>query len=778
MIVRARFFVRGIVQGVGFRPFLHRMAQMHALVGFARNTGHGVEGEIEGEEAAVAAFCAALEDPRELPPLAVVTQVDVQGIECLLAETAFVIKTSAADGIETLVSPDIGTCADCLREMRDPADRRYRYPFINCTNCGPRFTILKTVPYDRARTTMAAFPMCGDCQREYGDIADRRYHAQPDCCPVCGPQLWFADEMGHQVPGDAIAHALTLLRAGGVLAVKGLGGFHLACMIDAQSVSRLRARKHREEKPLAVLCRDVQTAKTLCYVSEAEAAQLDSPRKPIVLLKKRQISDFPWLSDNASIGVMLPYTPIHALLCDGLEAMVLTSANVSELPATIDNDEAIAHLSGIADGFLLHDRLIESRCDDSLLRVVDGEPYFYRRSRGYAPQPIALHLDCTGILALGAEQKASFALGKGQDAFYSQHIGDLKNAQTLTHYETQIARFMSLFGQDAGQLVCDLHPDYLSTRYAAEQHLPVLRVQHHHAHMAACMADNALRGEVIGVIWDGTGLGEDSTIWGGEFLTGGYAGALRAASILPIPLPGGDAAIHRIGRIGVSLCHSAGLEAGDPLVVKLLQKGINCPLSSGMGRLFDGVYALLTGRESVSYEGQGAVLLETLAVCAPEETGAFPIDLIEEDGLLRFDWRAMIRSLRAAQEAGEAAPRLAMRFHNTLVEMAVAVCLRIRSHTGLSRVVLSGGVFFNEILLHALTRALEAEGFAVYRHRRVSTGDEGIALGQLAIAASKKQTTSRAHSDKPRPLEREFRDVPCSSTETDLRLRRGGRGRI
>ena len=735
MICRARFAVTGIVQGVEFRPFLHRLARDHGLVGFVRNTGHGVTGEVEGEKEAVAAFRAALTDEKKLPPLAVVASACMEPLGFTIGETDFTIVSSEADGKETLVSPDVGTCPDCLRELRDPGDRRYRYPFINCTNCGPRFTIVKSVPYDRAKTTMEEFSMCEACAQEYGDIENRRYHAQPDCCPACGPRLWFANAQGEEVPGDAIALALDMLRAGGILAVKGLGGFHLACTTDEETVMKLRLRKRREEKPLAILCRDAAAAARLCVVSPAEKAQLESPRKPIVLLAKRRRGSYMHLSDNADIGVMLPYTPVHALLSEGIDALVLTSANASEMPATIANEEALAQLSGIADGYLLHDRAIESRCDDSLLRVVDGAPYFVRRSRGYAPQPVPVDFDAHAILARGAEQKASFALCKGKNAFYSQHIGDLKNAETLSHYETQIERYSELFGVTPERLVCDLHPDYLSARWAKAQGLPTLAVQHHHAHMAACMADNRLTGEVIGVIWDGTGLGEDHTIWGGEFLVGGYKGARRMGSIRPILLPGGDAAIRQIARIGQSLRFDTGLPCGDALIEAMLRKGVNCPQSSGMGRLFDGVYALLSGRQTVSYEGQGAVLLETLALAAKGEPGEYPIVFYDEDGVCRFDTRPMIRRMLSEQAAGERPEVLAMRFHNTLVSMAVQQCIAIRERTGLSCVVLSGGVFFNQILLQKTTKRLEEAGFAVFRHRRVSTGDEGVALGQLAVAA-------------------------------------------
>ncbi|MBP3426960.1 MAG: carbamoyltransferase HypF [Clostridia bacterium] len=735
---RIRFFVTGIVQGVGFRPFLHRLARELALTGFVRNTGRGVDGEAQGSGGALLAFERALCDPARLPQLAVVLSVRTEAIPPVRGEDGFAILESAQDGRQTLISPDIGTCPDCLRELFAPGDRRYRYPFINCTNCGPRFTIVRAVPYDRASTTMAGFAMCGDCAREYGDIEDRRYHAQPDCCAACGPRLWFADAAGEEIPGDAIAQAHALLARGGILAVKGLGGFHLACMADEETVLRLRARKHREEKPLAVMCRDLAAARRLCRIEQGEAELLEGPRKPIVLLKKLKRDSHPWLSDNGELGVMLPYTPVHALLlAEGVDTLVMTSANPSALPAVIGNSEALAQLTGIADGYLFHNRDIEARCDDSLLRLLDdGGAYYIRRSRGYAPQPVPVDFDCTGLLAMGAEQKASFALGKGKDAFYSQHIGDLKNAETLLHYQQQIVRYESLFGVKAERLVCDLHPDYLSSRAAKESGLPVLSVQHHHAHMAACMADNGLEGDCIGVVWDGTGLGTDGKIWGGEFLTGGYQGARRMASIRPVRLPGGDAAVERIGRIGDSLRHDAGLPIGDPLVGAMLNKGISCPPSSGMGRLFDGVYALLTGRQVVTYEGQGAVLLEALAAGAEDERGSFDVSFYDDaEGVRRFDTRPMIRALIACRDAGEDAGRLAMRFHNTLIAMAAQACAAIREETGLARVVLSGGVFFNQILLRGLYARLGEMGFEVYHHRRVSTGDEGIALGQLAVAA-------------------------------------------
>lgn len=775
---RARITVEGIVQGVGFRPFVHRLAGRLQLGGWARNTADGVELLLEGTPAALRAFAAALRDPARLPPLAAVDRVTLGTLQPLPAgqtpSRAFVIRPSAPGAHNTLVSPDVATCPDCLRELRDPANRRWRYPFLNCTNCGPRFTILKSIPYDRAGTTMAKFALCPACAAEYAAITNRRYHAQPNCCPACGPRLWFADAAGREQRGDPIAAAQALLRAGGIVAVKGLGGFHLACLARPAPVALLRRRKHREQKPLAVMVPDAAAAKALCLVSEAEAAALQSPRAPILLLRKRPGMQLGHLSRTAELGVMLPYTPLHHLLFAPLPgaapasgpafpALVMTSANPSSLPAVLSNEQALAQLSGIADGFLLHDRAIEARCDDSLLRLLPpeadaafaapadpGPAYFIRRSRGYAPQPIPTGFSCTGILALGAEQKASFALGKGRSAFYSQHIGDLKNAETLAHYQSQIERFERLFGVRPARLVCDLHPDFLSTRYAraraAAEGLPLLQVQHHHAHMAACMADNALPADArcIGLVWDGTGLGADGAIWGGEVFTGGYGGVARAASVRPIPLPGGDAAVTEIARIAFALTQDAGLPYAGPLpaqkqavLAAMLQRGVNCPPSSGMGRLFDGVYSLLTGCERAGYEGEAAVLLEALAQQAPGERAAYPVEFYTDpaDALPRLDTRPILRALAAGLAAGQSPQVLAARFHNTLIGFAAEACARARAATGLTQVVLSGGVFFNQILLHGVAARLKAAGFTVYRHRRVSPGDEGLALGQLAVSA-------------------------------------------
>lgn len=730
---RVAVTVTGMVQGVGFRPFLHRLAAAHGLTGWARNTPDGVALELEGEPAELDAFVQELR--KDAPPLALVDEVRTDLLGTARGEKEFVILPSTGGVPRTLITPDTAPCPACLAELHNPADRRYHYPFINCTDCGPRFTILNAVPYDRKNTTMASFSLCPDCAAEYGDITSRRYHAQPDCCADCGPRLWFADKDGAECPDDGLAAARALLLDGGILAVKGLGGFHLACLAGSEAaVTELRRRKHRPDKPLALMVPDMNAARALCRISSAEAAALQSPRRPIVLLRKRDPDALPFVSSGPELGLMLPCTPVHELLLEGMPPLIMTSANPSSLPALIDNTEALRALHGIADGFLLNDRDIAARCDDTLLRILpNGAPYFVRRSRGYVPQPVTLDFPVDGILALGAEQKASFTLGREKMAFCSQHIGDLKNAETLTHYETQIARFETLFGVTPQRFVCDLHPDYLSTRYAASRGGAVLAVQHHHAHMAACMADRRLEGACIGLIWDGTGLGDDGTIWGGECLVGDYTSYHRIASIRPVKLLGGDAAIQNIDRIAYALCRDADcVREENPLFDAMLRQNISCPASSGMGRLFDGVYSLLTGTGTVSYDGQAAAALEALADRAAGEEGCYPVTFTDDDSLPRLDTRVLIRALLADPAP---APVRAKRFHNTLVEFALRCCVLAREQTGLCRVVLSGGVFFNQLLLNGITARLTEAGFAVYPHRRVSPGDEGLSLGQLAIAA-------------------------------------------
>ena len=763
--------VSGIVQGVGFRPFIHKQITDHSLCGWIRNTSTGAEMRLEGSREALACFVEELRTKK--PALALIEKIDTEVYEPLEGFTDFqIIASKSGQERDTLISPDVCTCDDCLRELFDPADRRYRYPFINCTNCGPRFTIIRDIPYDRDKTTMAAFPMCDECRVEYTGITDRRYHAQPDCCPACGPRLVFTDVSGCEIPGDPVRSAQKLLREGGILAVKGLGGFHLACRADIPALAlELRRRKQRDEKPFALMCADVEEARRYCVVSDAEAEQLSSRQRPIVLMKKKtdgglaQGEDsLSHISENGRIGIMLPYTPIHFLLLhDDLRTLVMTSANLSDRPIIYRNEEALEELRGIADGFLMHDRDIHVRCDDSVMWVFEKRPYFARRSRGYVPYPVTIaggsgaerKGDMLQILACGAEQKATFSLSKGSHVFSAQHIGDLKNIETFDNYESQIRHFEKLFEIRPEAIVCDLHPDYLSTSYASERAkrdgMPLLQVQHHYAHMASCMADNGLDEPVIGIIWDGTGLGTDGLSWGGEFLTGDFGGFCRRGTIRSLRLPGGDRAVHEIWRIAVSLLYDLadnGVEIDLPgiraeqiaIMKRQLEAGVNCPVSTSIGRLFDGVSALLGIRETVSYEGQGAILLEAAAAADCDENYSYRIE--KQDTLYTFDYQPMLAEILADLKEAyspegaltDDTRRAAARFMNTLVMMAAEMAGLISRDTGIRKVVLSGGSFQNMYVLERLVRQLRKKGLEPYTHSRVSCNDEGLSLGQLMIA--------------------------------------------
>ena len=739
----ARVRIRGIVQGVGFRPFLHRLANRYGVCGYVRNTSAGVELWLEAEPDAQNAFLNDLAP--NAPEMAVIESVEVEKNLPLRGLQGFaILESSAEEETNTLVLPDLAICPACRKELLDPVDRRYRYPFINCTDCGPRFTIVERLPYDRASTTMKRFPMCPTCSREYHSLAGRRYHAQPDCCGSCGPQLILTDAEGEPMEGDAVQGAAECLLSGGILAVKGLGGFHLACAAsDREAVRKLRLKKHRDERPFAVMCSDIAMAKELCRISEEEARILSGPRAPIVLLKKKDPAAFAEVSFTKELGIMLPYTPLHLLLLQAVgQPLVMTSGNLSDRPVIYRNEDALRQLRSAADCFLLHDRDIYSFCDDSLCRVLDGSEYFIRRSRGYVPQPILTAEDCGQILACGAEQKASFSLSKGFHLMQSQHIGDLKNFDTLERYEEQVERFCRLFEIRPQTVVCDLHPDYLSTdfarRYAEKTGIPLIQVQHHHAHMAACMLDRDLKGPVIGLIWDGTGLGTDGTVWGAECLIGGCARAERFGTILPIPLIGGDRAVKEISRVGFALLRAAGCEeeaAGmpdAPLLEQLLRSGVNCAASSGMGRLFDGAAAILGLRKTVSYEGQGAVLLEETAT---ESSRCYPI--LMSGSPLTFDWRPMIRGMAEDKNKGKEVGEIAAAFMNTLVEMAAQMCRAASDVSGLKEIVLSGGSFQNMYLMERLPARLERSGFIVYHHKRLSANDEGISAGQLAVAVAR-----------------------------------------
>ena len=719
--------IHGIVQGVGFRPFIHKLVRYYKLTGYIKNTSSGVELELEGERPELQRFVADV--PVKAPKLALIEKVEAEyGLEPTGFEGFEIRKSKTEETRNTLISPDICICEDCLREMLDPKDRRYRYPFINCTNCGPRFTIIKDVPYDRIKTSMSDFPMCPDCDREYHDIENRRYHAQPDACHICGPECSFVLPGGETtaVRDDAVEEARRQLKSNRIIAVKGLGGMHLACSL--QMADELRRRKHRDEKPFAIMCRDVECARKICKVSAEEEKLLTGFRRPIVLLEKKDKNSLKNISENGCVGVMLPYTPLHYLLFgDDIDMLIMTSANLSETPIMFKNSEAMEKLSGIADGFLLHNREIQTRCDDSLCYEYEGKEYFFRRSRGYVPFPIKLNIEpltpkLAPVLACGAEQKASFCLCKDDYVFPCQHIGDLKNIETYEHYCNQIEHFKRLFDFKPEAVACDLHPDYLSTRYAAETGLPVIQIQHHHAHMASCMADNNLSGEAIGLIWDGTGLGTDNTIWGAECLIGGYEGFERFGSIRKIPLIGGDRVTEELDRVAFALLEESGIEAdveNSETFRMMLKSGLNCPEASSLGRLFDGAAAICGIKHIASYEGQGAVLLEAAAGSSED---VYPVEFDGHD----FDWRPMLRALAEDKNAAK--------FMNTLIEAAVRQCIMAKEATGLDRVVLSGGTFQNMYIMKRLPARLKAAGFNVYHHERVSCNDEGLSLGQTVIA--------------------------------------------
>jgi hydrogenase maturation protein HypF len=730
---RIRVRLRGIVQGVGFRPFVHNLALKLDLAGYVLNSSAGLVAEVEGDPAALDAFVKSLrEDP---PPLAWIQEMEVLELEAV-GDAAFAIRESVAEtGEFALVSPDVATCDDCFRDFTDAANRRFGYAFTNCTNCGPRYTIIRDIPYDRPHTTMAAFHMCAACQAEYDDPRDRRFHAQPNACPECGPAL-----------SASIEEARRRLAAGEILAIKGLGGFHLAC--DARNpaaVGRLRDRKRRSDKPFAVMARDLAAVEAICAVSDADRRALLSPRRPIVILQ-RQVEDLPHAiaPGNRTIGVMLPYTPLHHLLFTGApySLLVMTSGNLSEEPIVVSNAEGRERLAGVADWFLTHDRDIYMRTDDSVVRTFEGTERVMRRSRGFAPQTMDLGRAVPELLACGAELKNTFCLTKGQHAILSQHIGDLENYETLVFFEETLANLKKLFRVQPRAVAYDLHPQYLSTKYALGMvGLPKFGVQHHHAHIAACMAENGLGGEVIGVAFDGTGYGADGAIWGGEFLVAGYSGFERHAHLRYIPLAGGDAAVREPWRAALAYLIDAfgaearmeGIAANRLRVVRrMIESGVNTVPTSSCGRLFDAVAAIIGLRTAVNFEAQAAIELEMIA--EEGNTARYPIE-IEAGPPWQVDFRPAITWI--AREAAEGASRasISAKFHNTLAGAIVETCRRIRGETRLARVCLSGGTFQNMRLLGLAVAGLRGAGFDVFLHAKVPPNDGGIALGQAAIAA-------------------------------------------
>jgi len=747
---RLEIAIRGVVQGVGFRPFVFLLAEELALSGWVRNDSRGVFIEVEGPEPALSTFLERLRADK--PALAIIDALDARWSEPVGLE-GFEIRHSADSGEKTAaVLPDLAMCPACRADIEDPSNRRRGYAFTNCTRCGPRFSILRALPYDRPNTTMAGFALCERCRAEYEDPRDRRFHAQPTACPECGPRLFLWTPAGERLgEGDAaLDGAAAALVQGRIVAVKGLGGFHL--LVDATNnaaVHTLRERKARWAKPLAVMARDVEAARALCEVPAAAAELLVSPQAPIVLLRQREPRPVaPEVApDTSQLGLMLPYTPLHHLLLARLPfPVVATSGNASDEPICTDERDALSRLGRIADLFLAHDRPIERHVDDSVAVVVRGRPQLVRRARGFAPLPIPSPRPLPAILAVGAHQKATIALAAGRQVFLSQHLGDLETPAALSVFERVIADFLRLYAVQPVAVAHDLHPDYASTRWAIEHaRAPLVPVQHHHAHFAACLGDNGTDGPALGVTWDGTGLGLDGDIWGGEFLVGGIAKATRVATLRPFRLPGGESAVREPRRTGLALLFElfgpAALEreelapvsafspAERSVIGRMLAQPLNAPRTSSAGRLFDGVASLLSLHPRASYDGQAAAALEHLA--DPDETAAYPLPL-RPGTPATLDWGPLIEALLEDLRREVPRPRIAARFHNALAAAIVAVARFANER----RVALTGGCFQNRLLAERTAAALERAGFEVLLHRQAPPNDGGISLGQALVAAA------------------------------------------
>jgi hydrogenase maturation protein HypF len=758
---RRRFDVHGLVQGVGFRPFVYVTAASLSLTGSVCNDSAGVIVEVEGDVAAVDEFAVRLRT--QAPPLAVIESVGCRSVP-LLGGTGFTIADSErSGGVRTLASPDIATCADCRRELADPTDRRYRHPFITCTNCGPRFTIMTGLPYDRTATTMAGFDLCEACAREYADPADRRFHAQPIACHDCGPRLSLVrpGDAKHRVAGLALAAARSMLAEGRVLAIKGLGGYHLACDAGNETaVAALRRRKQRGSKPFAVMVRDLEVAGELAELEPLAADLLTGPRSPIVLLPRRErgpVSD-QVAPGNRDLGLMLPYTPLHLLLFGlpgdppGPSALVMTSGNRAGEPIVTDDAQAQQRLAALVDGWLMHDRPIQGPCDDSVLRIVDGEELAIRRSRGYSPLPVALPIEVPATLAVGADLKNTFALAEGRYAWLSQHIGEMDDVATLEAFGAAERQLEALTRVQPRHLVADRHPGYRSAAWARSHAAgrPVHTVQHHHAHVAAVMAEHGLDGvhPVIGVAFDGTGYGSDGAVWGGEVLLADYKGFRRFAQLKYVPLPGGDAAIERPYRMALAHLTAAGVDwhprlppvsACPPAELAVLrhqlETGFGCVPTSSMGRLFDAVASLVGVRQVVDYEAQAAIELEGHSR-GFGQAGGYEFGLDSERGVLIADPGPVLRAIVVDLAAGVPIGLIGARFHAAVVALVVELAFRARDQGHGTTTALTGGVFQNALLLSGARRALQLEGFTVLCHRQVPPNDGGLALGQILVAAA------------------------------------------
>ncbi|MGC9454837.1 MAG: carbamoyltransferase HypF [Phycisphaerae bacterium] len=774
--IRRRFRVTGQVQGVGFRPFVFRLAESLSLTGWVNNDARGVTVEVQGAADAVEQFAERLKS--DSPPLAEITSVRQAPADVLTDEDSFAIAPSAGGELaDAQVTVDTATCEDCLHEMFDPADRRYRHAFINCTNCGPRYSIVRRIPYDRPNTTMAEFSMCPQCAAEYHDPRDRRFHAQPVACPQCGPSVWLVDTRGRQIIcEDSVATAARLLKSGRIVAVKGLGGFHLACRADdVHAVARLRRRKNRDAKPFALMVADLPAVRSLVETMELAERLLTGPLRPIVVLPRRPDAHVAEEVAGSldTLGVMLPYTPIHHLLfAEHMPPLVMTSGNVAHEPLVKDNEAAVAHLGGIADAILTHNRRIERRIDDSVVQVhADGRPGVLRRARGYAPAPIHLDLPAGGgapaVLAVGAELKNTICLLRDQKAVLSEHIGDLTDGRTYRHFIDTINHLEKLFDVRPELLAADLHPAYLSSEYAVRRHrgrlagrgeLPLVRVQHHHAHAAACLAEHGRSGPALAIVCDGVGYGDDGAVWGCELLLADLGDYQRLGHLRYVPLVGGDAAAvetwrpalaalydafgpGEAQRLGVQLLDIDAAQARP--AIEMLETDTNCPPASSLGRWFDAVAALAGVCRRNRTEGEAPMLLES--VVEKGVGGQYGFDIIEGGPgcPMRIDLRPMVREIVTDVLSGVKAGVVAARFHNTVAAFLALSAGRARETAGLETVVLSGGCFANRYLTAELTRRLEADGFEVLRHERIPPGDGGVALGQAVVAAVRNTAPDR-----------------------------------
>ena len=740
--------VAGIVQGVGFRPYIFRLADRLKLTGFVNNNSDGVLIEIEGDQDSLNEFVSILKF--QPPPLAQMTRIDVREIPKKEQSQFQILQSKVFQQKNTLISPDISICEDCIRELLDPKDRRYLYPFINCTNCGPRYTIISDIPYDRPKTSMSVFTMCKPCQKEYDDPLNRRFHAQPNACPDCGPSLEFIDVNSESDVMEPIKSLHKALESGQIAALKGVGGFHL--VVDAKNntaVKNLRLRKHRFEKPLALMVKDLLTAQKYAFINEIEALQLSSLQRPIVLCRKRENNGLsPDISaENDYFGLMLPYSPLHEIIfCTGnLEVLVMTSANISEEPICYENDECLEKMKHIADCYLLHTREIYIRCDDSVMQIMEEKPLYVRRSRGYSPRPIILSKPGKSVLAVGSHLKNTICLTKDNLAFLSQHIGDLENLQTLIAFEHSIHHLQNMFEVEPELIVHDLHPEYLSTKWVQENsQVEAKPLQHHYAHILSVMAENNIEDDIIGFAMDGTGYGADGKIWGGEVLTCNLNSYRRIAHFDYLPMPGGDKAILEPWRMAVSYLKKYFHEGPElanlfftdridqiKIISQAIEKNINAPHTSSCGRLFDAIAAILGIRETVAYEGQAAIMLEALAMQAPQEMpdiGEFK--LIENDGHYLIDPNEILRKIVIFRKEKCDVSGISRAFHEALINVFTQIATIIRSETGIKQVALSGGCFQNIYLLRGLIQKLKINQFQVLTNSQVPVNDGGIALGQ------------------------------------------------